>query len=342
MSKSAAMKAVIGERSKQKKKREKEEKATKAKKAAVASAKASVKPAVPAADRSKKKPSGAALFASLAGGRTPTKAAGKKRPKLEITPEVEEMVEAFTMVKTLAELVATRESEEKTELRAKLDRAYRDLMWEKQAQPENPKIIVRNEAGQTDCSMLYVTVAKFSPQFGAPDEGEDALEAAINFLCDEDRNSEGYFGDEQARVFVETELSFTPRFSLNLTDWFTQKEDAALAGAAEKLVSFLMGGGDELEAADFTILQGAIQENVKFTPVFLYSKELLGRLCGYCESKAQFDYLWDCIKPQVQLRQAKFGESDSAEERGQRLDHLAGEIIGEGLGVDLLADDDED
>lgn len=258
------------------------------------------------------------IMMKLAGmGTKKAPAADKKktRPEMKLSEETEAQFARVAPAKVLFDYLESYLKTEKSQLTELLRGEFLATLWKIKTQPANPTITARSQ-GKPDATALFALVAKWHVEEvkckkrEAPD---DAMARMLVEVCG--------LSEDKAMALVATELDFSPRTTIPLTDLLAG-DDALAKEAAQKLFNFLVEGvADAFEPEEVAALL-VVEAKVKVLDGFV------DRLCTYCQSPQELEaILTTLIKPEWHLKSCKFGVSDAMDVRAQRLLIAAGAII---------------
>jgi len=299
-------------------------------------AKAKDKPSIPTAGQGKptSRPNVLARFSKKAKPKT-KKVAKKDRPKLPITPDLEEKLKSYAPLKRLTDLLEARRKQEAKDLGEAIWQHYIDFLWQKQKAPETPKIEARDENGKVDCQAQYMVQQGLKIKIKLPpmDEDDDAAEVFIAALVDQGVD------EDDARNFVESELDLTPQWSIPITT-LCAGDDPQLKNAAEKLFLWLQGEDEDgneldddaplvLDASEKVALGEYVNEEAVTDPKLVDPSNFLDRVCNYFSTNDDIAAVLSMVTPTHFLSRTEFGVSSSEAEKTARLKEQANEIVGE-------------
>lgn len=314
--------------------------------------KKSDKPSVPTAGDGAptKKLSLAARFAKKS---KPTTTAVKKKDRavMEIPKEIAKKYAEYAPTKALFDLFEARNKTEKAQLNEDLWAEWIKLLWHKKSQPQNPKIVVKNDHGEVDCEGMFqiTTGSKIKidmPPVGDDEEPDEVFAQALIDL--------GVEADDAVEL-VEREIDFTPIWTCNFTTLmhgefgndFTPATDNQKA-VGERLFLALMGQdeeGNELDAkgrakllADipdegWDALQEHVSDNTKYGVQLVDPGSFLDRVCNYAHSEDQLAAILSMITPLYFMTRTKAFVSDDPAAKADRLIEEAAKRLGADLGV---------
>ena len=298
--------------------------------------KAKDKPSIPTAGQGKptSRPNVLARFSKKAKPKT-KKVAKKDRPKLPITPDLEEKLKSYAPLKRLTDLLEARRKQEAKDLGEAIWQHYIDFLWQKQKAPETPKIEARDENGKVDCQAQYMVQQGLKIKINLPpmDEDDDAAEVFVAALVDQG------VSEDDARNFVESELDLTPQWSIPITT-LCAGDDPQLKNAAEKLFLWLQGEDEDgneldddaplvLDASEKAALGEYVNEEAVTDPKLVDPSNFLDRVCNYFSTNDDIAAVLSMVTPTHFLSRTEFGVSSSEAEKTARLKEQANEIVGE-------------
>jgi len=298
--------------------------------------KAKDKPSIPTAGQGKptSRPNVLARFSKKAKPKT-KKVAKKDRPKLPITPDLEEKLKSYAPLKRLTDLLEARRKQEAKDLGEAIWQHYIDFLWQKQKAPETPKIEARDENGKVDCQAQYMVQQGLKIKINLPpmDEDDDAAEVFVAALVDQG------VSEDDARNFVESELDLTPQWSIPITT-LCAGDDPQLKNAAEKLFLWLQGEDEDgneldddaplvLDASEKAALGEYVNEEAVTDPKLVDPSNFLDRVCNYFSTNDDIAAALSMVTPTHFLSRTEFGVSSSEAEKTTRLKEQANQIVGE-------------
>ena len=277
-------------------------------------------------------PSPADLMKMFAKTATVKKPAAKDRAELELTPEAVDLVKDWVPGKILGDVFAENLKNAQAALDQVLFPLYVKVMWNSKSQPQNPKLVVKKDNGQNDMEGLFMVMEKL--MISAPDtsDGSDPKEAFVTVLV-----SIG-LQEPDARRLVEDELAFEPTMNIPLSELFYGKKvdgkwqspTAIQSSAVAKLLTYMqMGESEPLTDEEKAVLTVVTSTN----KVTVKSSGFLERAVGYCKSEdVLLKLLTLVIKPTLVHKSAKFGVSDSSDDKNRRLGEIAFGVLISALG----------
>jgi hypothetical protein len=281
------------------------------------------------------------LMQMAAGGKKKTTAAKKPdRPILELTPTAEENFRAWVPAKILADHFDEHLKNVVTQLDEELIPLYVKSMWEAKSQPQNPKLVAKKD-GLPDLEGMLVVQERFS--IASPDvtDGSDPAEAMVAILV-----GVGLL-EVNAKKLVENEFDFMPQVDIHLTELLHGKKDGKSwrepstveKTAATKVINFISG----VKTDSLTDEERAVLTVTTMTKVTCKSGGFLERAAGYCTTFEQLKNLITIVMhPVMSHRGAKFGISESLDERNSRLISEAAGILGVALGANDASSNDNE
>jgi hypothetical protein len=259
----------------------------------------------------------------------PKKSTG--RPSLPLTPQVESLFTQHIKAKVLADHFGSHSENVKAELKSEIWPIWLKNLWAQKSKPANPTLKSNNPKGQPDCEGMYIIQEKYKITITSAEE-------AINSLVD--------LGLEKndAERLVKNELDFSPTVAINFNQLQNGRYDSESKGwvdssdeekaVANKALKLLLSKPDAepLTSADIALL-------INRTPKIAVNDGFLQRVTTYVHSYEQLAAVFKVITPVEMAKGAKFGISDSLQERNARLIEEAGNILG--VKVALVTDKKE-
>jgi hypothetical protein len=146
----------------------------------------------------------------------PKAAAAKKqddRASIVLEGEQGETFRSWVPAKLLFDQFESRTKQLSDEVKEVSVALWTDILWKQKNQPQNPRLVVKNEQGKEDCEAVFTVSERYT--VNTPDVPEDSTveEAFANLLVE----ASGEQWLPQATKLVEEELKFIPDVSLPLT-----------------------------------------------------------------------------------------------------------------------------
>jgi hypothetical protein len=190
---------------------------------------------------------------------------------------------------------------------------YSNILWNLGSRPTNPRLQVKKADGRPDLSGLFQVQEKWKLEY---EKGE--APAAVRIAAALVRAG---FSQIVADTIVKNEISTQP-----LTTLSKPLNELAVGtdlekSAAEKLIGLAFGERVEPLTAQERAVALKKVENVEV------KDGILQRIKQYCSNAQQLRMLFRVIKPVHFVSHAKYGESDTEEERTQRLATEALELV---------------
>ncbi len=182
---------------------------------------------------------------------------------------------------------------------------YSNILWNLGSRPTNPRLTVKAADGRPDMSGLFQVQEKWKLQY---EKGE--APAAVRLSAALVRAG---FDQVTADKIVKEEISTQPLTTLSkpLNDLACGTE--LEKSAAEKIIGLAFGERVEPLTAQERAVALKKVENVEV------KDGILQRIKQYCNSPQQLKMLFKVITPVHFVSHAKYGESDTEEERTKRL-----------------------
>jgi hypothetical protein len=260
------------------------------------------------------------------------------RPKLDPTPELIELFKEYAPLKQIFDLVTERNEREKKAINKLVWAEYLKVLWQKKSQPKNPAIEVKGDNGKVDITAMYQvnTGSKIKVNMPPTEEGQEPDEVLVEALVD------AGLEPEDAISLVQKEIDFTPRWSLDLTELLTSKNDIE-RGAAEKFFIFAQREDENgepiapdaplvLTPEEWGYIGNHINARCKFDARLTDGDNFLDRVCDYVHSQEQLGTVLTFITPLAFINRTKFGVNDNPADRNDRLIEKAASILGAELG----------
>lgn len=310
------------------------------------------KPSIPTAGDGTptKKLSLAARFAKKS---RPTTTTIKKedRAQMSIPAELAKRYAEYAPTKAIFDLFDSRNKTEKRGLNEDLWTEWIKLLWSKKSQPQNPKIVVKNENGEVDCEGMFQITTGSKIKINMPPVGDDEEPDEVFVAALIDLGVEA----QDAIDLVEREVDFIPIWNVNLTtlmhgafggDFSPATDDDKSGG--EPLFLALMGEneeGEELDAAGraevlasipeegWSAIQEHINGHTKCGVQLVDPGSFLDRVCGYAHSEDQLASILSMITPLYFMTRTKAFVSDDPAAKVDRLISEAATRLGADLGV---------
>lgn len=226
------------------------------------------------------------------------------------TPEVssefvlELDVSEFCSVNTLFKLLETTNKSTKNALQNLVWGKWVEELWNRRKNPGS--LLLKSSLNESeDCSCLMVVPQVFDVFGQKETPSEELLLKKLESVS-------------KARELVKKEVRFVPEVNLSF-----QKLDK---GNLKKVMDFLVGGAELLLSPD---LAGAYNKALITKMTVEVKEEFYDRVCEYSKDVRELKLILDVFNPRVQFRSAKFGLSDSAEARRERLIQKAHSILTE-------------
>jgi hypothetical protein len=231
--------------------------------------------------------------------------------------EQADAIKSWVVASVAEELFASRKEAMSELLKAQLLNEFANQLYAKCSQPVNPKLQVEKD-GRLDHQATYTVQARFKFSARTSDELLAMLKAAL--------------GSEEGQRLFDNEIDTTPLTTLRSLNELmighyegqdfvpaTQQEQAV----AEKLIAFIDGQNATPLTDEERELALVLQDQMKMKPGFF------DRVAGYCKSVADLKALFRVITPLDFLSHAKFGISDTSQQRHHRLMAAVADILGE-------------
>ncbi len=262
------------------------------------------------------------------------KVAASKRPEYDAPKEAVEALQRFIPADTVRAIAEKRAENAKVEASEIMFKAFVAALWKHKVVPSNPKIIVRDGAGQPDMSAIFQVQDRFTPnnmklpEYKADAEEEEVIDLVVTALTD------AGVEEAQAKKLVAAEVQTSKRRNIrSLNDLAEgrygqdkQWVDASPAeqAVAEKLMDFL----DTLTEAEQAIIR---RDEMKVT----VKKDFLTRVCQYTRfdkddprGEAQVGSILKIFGPVNFVSHAQLGLSDDEAGKIAKLQQAANEMIG--------------
>lgn len=272
--------------------------------------------------------------------------AKKERPALQIPDWLAKEYAKYAETKTLFDYFCSLNDAEKQDINSNFWAQWVELLWDRKSPPENPKIIVRNEAGDVEVEGLFqvVTGSKIKINMPPVSADEDPSVVLVQTLVNVGVEA------EDAVNLVEREVDFTPLWTLNLTTLlhgkfggtFTAATDTERS-AAEPLFLALIGQDEEgneldpvarvellssIDESGWSILSRTLQEQSRYRPQLVDPDTFLHRVCSYAHSLEQLTAILSIIEPQAFVTRTKAFVSDDPTTKLARLIEAAKSRLG--------------
>jgi len=257
-----------------------------------------------------------------------------KRPEYEAPKEAVEALARFIPADIIRKTAEKRADNSNTEVSEVMLRAFCAALWKNKVVPSNPKIIVRDGAGQPDMSAIFQVQDRFSkdnmkiPSVSNDAEEEDVVAGIVAALV------EAGVEEEYAAKLVSNEIETQKRRnirSLNelaLGHYGQDKQwveaTASEVEVANKLMDFL----DTLSEEEQAIIR---RDEMRVT----VKKDFLTRVCQYTRfekddprGEAQVRAILTIFEPTNFVSHAQIGLSDDEQTKVVRLQQAANELIG--------------
>lgn len=255
------------------------------------------------------------------------KAVAGKKPEYDAPKEAVDALARFIPADIIATVAQKRADNAKAEASVIMFKAFVKALFASKVVPGNPKVIIRDGAGQPDMSCIYMVQDRFAPgnmklpEFKVDDSDETITASIVDTLVEAgvDRDS--------ASTLVANEVSSAKRRGLRSLNelvegsfgkdkqWVeaTVKEQAV----AEKLMDFL----DTLTPEEQAIIRRD-ETKIAVKPQFL------SRASNYAQSEKGLAAILQIFVPTNSVSHAALGLSDDEATKILKLQQAANEIIG--------------
>lgn len=234
----------------------------------------------------------------------PTKTESKERPTMPVPPAVLKAFIRLVPALRIIKIAEARKGIEESIISDEMIGIYADILWNQGCRPVNPRLIVPTKEGRPDLSGLFQVQEKWKLNY---EKGESPVTVRL-----EQALVKAGFDQSMAEKIVKEEINCQPLTvfkPLNDLKTGTPTEQAA----ADKLIALAMG------KATFPLT--AEERAVAITKIEVVEVKdgILERIKAYCKDAGQLKRLFKVITPVHFVSHAKFGESDTEEQRTQRL-----------------------
>jgi len=272
------------------------------------------------------------LAAQLAGkGKAKPSKAKKDRLTLDsgsLPDDVCEIISQYCESKTVFDLIDGPYNSIKKEAKDAVMPVFLDKWFEGQSLPQNPALQINNDKGKADHTCMFTLTEKFYPQIDL-DSDDDPATVALETLCDSGMKR------ENAERFIEAEMDFAPVQGMESfnhlskgkkrgKEWIEATE--AEKAVATKMLKFVLGHEVEPLTEEERELAVFVEPNVAI------KGGVFQRLHTYANTKEDLGAMLDLINPVYYLKAAKFGVSDSPQDRNKRLIGVVADMVGLKMG----------
>jgi len=228
----------------------------------------------------------------------------QERPTMAVPPAVLKAFVRLVPALRILKIAEARKEIEEGIISDEMMGIYSDILFNQGSRPVNPRLQVKLADGRPDMSGLFQVQEKWKLQYEKGDSPAAVRLAAA--LC------KAGFAQVMADTIVKNEINCQPMTVLRPLNELAEGNDVEKS-AADKLISLAFG-----EAAEpLTPAERAVA--VRKIEVVEVKDGILQRVKQYCASAAQLKMLFKVITPVHFVSHAKFGESDTEEERTKRL-----------------------
>lgn len=255
------------------------------------------------------------------------KAVAGKKPEYDAPAEAVAALSRFIPADIIATVAQKRADNAKAEASAVMFDAFIKALWASKVVPGNPKVVIRDDAGQPDMSAIYMVQDRFAagnmklPEFKVDTDDETISASIVDTLVD------AGLGRDKATALVANEVSSAKKRGLRSLNELVEgsfgkdkqwvEASAAEQAVAEKLMDFL----DTLTDAEQAIIRRD-ETKIAVKPQFL------ARASNYAESEKGLAAILKIFVPTNFVSHAALGLSDDEATKILKLQQAANEIIG--------------
>lgn len=277
---------------------------------------------------------------------TTKKSSVKDRPIIDLDDQTQRDFVDFAAAKVVLDDAKANYEGKYDEVVGEIFDRWVDTLWETKTQPENPSIKASIK-GRLEATGLFTISTGSSLKIDMPEvlPGEAMEHAMVRGLV-----ASGVSETNAARL-VKEEMSFVPKWELNLTDMMrgviksgklTPSTDVQ-KNAAGMIFLAIQGRGPDgkpltpagrvkmlegINEAGWVALQSNLGDNTTYAPVLKDGDTFLDRVCGYADTREELGFILGRIKPVRSMRSVEFAVSDDADTRRERLVEEAKDMIG--------------
>jgi hypothetical protein len=276
----------------------------------------------------KKAPVAANPLAALAG--KATKKAAPKKDNLDthvMTGEDGEAARTCIGLNVTLDKLGAANKSRVDELKDKLFDVWTENMWAAKAQPQNVKLIVKDDAGRDDATMTFQVQFRADGLRGVfPDELPEGK--SINDLIQEALTGEAVgLSETKAIEMLKDDGDIAVTQQVGLADSFDKllaSKDEDVVKAANKLMALALAD----DKNNIKLLSDEDRARLFVTRQIVILKDgFFERACGYCRNVGELRKLLRFLKVKLVAGNFDFGVSSTEKDRVTRLEAIAREFI---------------
>ncbi len=234
---------------------------------------------------------------------TSEKKTAEERPVMPVPTAAKLAFARLVPAKAIQDIAEKRVKIEQSIVKDEMLAVYADILFNQGTRPTNPRLKVEKD-GRPDISGLYQVQEKFKLNY---EKGEapvkDRLAAAL---------TKAGFTSDEANNIIEGEINYQPLTVLRPLNELAEGT-ATERSAAQKVIALATGATTEPFTAEE---RAAALTKIEVIEV---KDGVLQRVKSYCKSATDLRNLFRVIEPVNFVSHTKFAESDTEEQRTQRL-----------------------
>lgn len=227
------------------------------------------------------------------------------RPEMSVPPAVLKSFVRLVPALRILKIAEARKGIEEGIISDEMMGVYADILWNQGTRPTNPRLIVKLADGRPDMSGLFQVQEKWKLEYEKGDAPASVRLAAALVRAGFDQST----ADKIVKSEINTQPATVLRKALNDLVTGTALEKSG----ALKIIRLCGGSASEPLTPEE---KAACLMKIEVVEV---KDGILQRVKSYCSGPAQLKALFKVIKPVHFVSHAKYGESDTEEQRTLRL-----------------------
>lgn len=275
----------------------------------------------------------------------PASVKDSERPTIDIRPVTQERFVEFSRTKEIFDIFEERKKQQQKVVSSEIWESFVESLWMSKCQPMNPNIEARLD-GKLEATGQFIVAAGSKIKIDMPetDDDEDPEDALVRGLVN------AGVSPSNAENLVDSEVSFVPNWSLNLTDLMRGEVREGKINAptptqslAAKILFCAINGEDlrgkktsdeeriellsRISADGWIAIKTAMDKKTVYVPILENSKDFLDRVCRYADTLDELKGILTVFTPVYYCQRINFAPSDSESSKTNRMVSEAKSVI---------------